>query len=638
MCGIAGIYNTTKTQPVPRVLLESMVEVIHHRGPDDTSIHTDHHVGFGFKRLSIVDLSGGQQPFFSQDKSIVLVCNGEIFNHQELRAELSAKGYSFTSQCDVEVLIPLYQEYGIERMFDKLVGQFGFAIYDKNKEALFLARDHFGVCPLFYTHQQDHLIFGSEVKALLQVPFVPRRVNLIGLDQVFSFPGGVSPHTLFQGINSLKPGHYIVHQNEKTSVHCYWDANFPMEGDYDYGKKESYYAEKLEEKLLASVNHRLNADVPVGFYLSGGLDSSLIGSLMRKLRPGADFKSFSITFPQGENSQIDESVHQRRMASFLNSDHHEFAFDWKNISSRLRDIVYHGETAVKESYNTCSLALSANVRSQGIKVVLSGEGADELCGGYIGYRLDALGSRNLGEDMDDLDMMLEDQMREQLWGDSSFFYEKNQVEFRSVKQGLYSDAVNELYYDFDCLNKQPVDPNQLIGRHPFHKRSYLDLKLRLADHLISDHCDRVCFANSVEGRYPFLDVNLFEFIKTIPPEIQLKGLVEKHLLKQVATKYLPEEIINRQKFGFVAPGSCQLLQNKDEMTMDLLSYDRIKRQGFFNPDTIERLKKVYSKPGFRINVPYDSDLLIVVITFNLLLDVFEMESFDASTVPSPIIA
>ncbi|MEN7551667.1 asparagine synthase (glutamine-hydrolyzing) [Rapidithrix thailandica] len=638
MCGIAGIFNIRKDQPVPRVVLENMVEVLHHRGPDDTSIYTDQHIGMGFKRLSIVDISGGRQPFFSPDKGIVSVCNGEIFNHKELRSELRSKGYTFTSHCDVEVLIPLYQEYGIERMFDKIVGQFSFAIFDKNQEALYLARDHFGVCPLFYTEQQGHLLFGSEIKALLQVPFVPRKVNLTGLDQVFSFPGTVSPHTLFQGIHSLKPGHYVKHRNNATSIHCYWDADYPLQGDYDYGKNERYYAEKLEEKLLESVNYRLNADVPVGFYLSGGLDSSLIGSLMRTLRPQAAFKSFSVTFPHRENSQIDESIHQQRMATYLHSNHHEIAFDWKNISNRLRDIVYYGETAVKESYNTCSLALSAHVRSQGIKVVLSGEGADELCGGYIGYRLDALGNRNLNDQMDELDLMLEAQMRQQLWGDPSFFYEKHQVDFRSVKQNLYSNAVNDIFYEFDCLHKSPVDLQRLMGRHPFHKRSYLDLKLRLADHLISDHCDRVCFANSVEGRYPFLDVGLFEFLKTVPPEIQLKKLVEKYLLKQVAGKYVPEEIVNRQKFGFVAPGSCQLLQNKDELTLDMLSYERIKRQGFFNPDVIEKLKEIYSQPGFKINAPYDSDLLIVVITFNLLLDVFEMENFTSAPITKSTLA
>lgn len=623
MCGIAGVFSQQKQRVYPE-LLDKMVKVLHHRGPDSTAVHVDDHWGFGFTRLSIIDLAKGDQPFFSADRQVVLVCNGEIFNYKALRQELMAKGYQFTSSCDVEVIIPLYYEYG-HRLFEKLVGQFAFALYDLRNQTLLLARDHFGICPLFYTVQQDHLVFASEIKAILEVPFVEKKVNMTGLDQVFSFPGLVSPVTMFKHIYSLQPGQYMTMKDGQCTTHTYWDADFPLTGDYEQQHSEDYYVDGLAERLLKSVNHRLVADVPVGFYLSGGLDSSLIGAMMHAIQPAGTFKSFSVTFPHKENAQIDEAVYQRKMAAHLNSDHHEIAFDWQRISDRLRDAVYHGETPMKETYNTCSMALSGNVRRQGIKVVLSGEGADELFGGYIGYRLDALGNRTGGHS--DVMDMLEDEMREKLWGDPSFFYEKNQVDFRSVKQDLYSDTVNNYYHEIDCLESFPINKSRLTGRHRFHQRSYLDLKLRLADHLIADHCDRMCFANSVEGRYPFLDVELFEFIKKIPPAYQLKDLMEKYLLRKVAHQYLPEEITTRQKFGFVAPGSCQLLQNKDEMVMDLLSYDRIKRQGYFNPDTIERLKKIYGREGFRLNVPFDNDLLIVVITFNCLLDVFNIADF-----------
>lgn len=625
MCGIAGIISTGREQPVYREQLQCMVDVLHHRGPDSTSIYGEDFWGLGFKRLSIIDHSGGQQPFYSEDGNIILVCNGEIFNYKELRAELMAKGHRFQSHCDVEVIIPLYLEYGAD-LFHKLVGQFAFSLYDKKHNRLLLARDQFGICPLFYTQQQGYLAFASEIKAILQLPFVEKRVNLTALDQVLAFPGPVSPETMFAGIYSLKPGEYMLVEGEEVKRQIYWDADFPQEGDYDYGHGEEYYVEALAEKLLRSVRYRMVADVPLGFYLSGGLDSSLIGSLMRTVAPDAAFKSFSVTFPHTANAQIDERVYQRRMASYLQSKHHEINFDWQKISHRLRDAVYYGETAMKESYNTCSLALSARVRQEGIKVVLSGEGADELCGGYIGYRMDAIGNRP-AEDDDPVALLFENQLRSQLWGDESFFYEKNHHEFSGIARDLYAGKVNENYDAFECLARLPVDKKMLAGRHPFHKRSYLDLKLRLGDHLIADHCDRMCFANSVEGRYPFLDVELFEFLKTVPPDIQLHNLVEKYLLKRVADKYLPEEIVARQKFGFVAPGSCQLLQNKDEMTLDLLSYDRIKRQGYFNPDTIERLKKIYSREGFKLNVPYDNDLLIVVLTFNMLLDVFDMPGY-----------
>jgi asparagine synthase (glutamine-hydrolysing) len=202
---------------------------------------------------------------------------------------------------------------------------------------------------------------------------------------------------------------------------------------------------------------------------------------------------------------------------------------------------------------------------------------------------------------------------------------------------LYSDSVNENFHRIDCLERLPIDKRKLNGRHPFHRRSYLDLKLRLSDHLIADHGDRVAYANSIEGRYPFLDVNLAAFVKTVPPEVKLKNLVEKYILKEVAKKYLPTEIFTRQKQGFVAPGSPHLLRNNIEWINDMLSYDRIKRQGYFNPDTIERLKKIYRKDDFKLNLPFDSDLLIVVLTFNIFLDVFDMPDFSAASHELPMI-
>jgi len=220
--------------------------------------------------------------------------------------------------------------------------------------------------------------------------------------------------------------------------------------------------------------------------------------------------------------------------------------------------------------------------------------------------------------------MMEAQIREKLWGDPDFFYETNHYEFRNTTKAVYSDKINDNFSEIDCLERFPINKSRLAGRHPFHKRSYLDLKLRLADHLISDHADRVNYANGVEGRYPFLDIHLVEFIKTIPPSVKLRNMTEKYILKQVAKKYLPDSINTRQKFSWVAPGSAQLLQNNVEWVQDLLSYEQIKRQGYFNPDTIERVKRMYSSRNFRLNLPYDTDILIIVLTFNLFLKVFEM--------------
>ena len=621
MCGITGIYNINNEREIRKDVLIAMADAIKHRGPDDSTYLIDGNLGLGFQRLSIIDLTHGRQPFYSDDQSVVTICNGEIYNYKELRQELQNKGYRFKTNCDIEVVAPLYEEYGID-FVKKLNGQFAIALFDKTNQAFYLVRDQFGICPMFYTVVDGTIIFGSEIKAILKHPMVKREVNLTALDQLFSFPGIVSPTTFFKNVISLKPGHFLKVSNGDITTHEYWDLVYPFESDISEEKPESYYVDQLEELLLQSVKYRLNSDVPVGFYLSGGLDSSLVGAMMKTINPDFRYKSFSIGYPRDEDSEHDERKYQRLMAKNVNSIHNEISFDWASVADRLKDAIYYSEGALKESYNTCSLALSEAVRGSDVKVVLSGEGSDELLGGYVGYRFDV--QRREQSKEKNLEELLEGQIRQKLWGDSDFFYETNHYEFRETTKALYSDKVNSQYSSFDCLAQLEIDKKKIDGRHPFHKRSYLDFKLRLSDHLISDHADRVNYANSVEGRYPFLDMNLINFISTIPPQVKLKGLVEKYILKEVAKKYLPTEINTRQKFSWVAPGSSQLLRNNVEWIEDMLSYDRIKRQGYFNPDTVERLKKMYRNENFKLNLPYDSDLLIVILTFNIFLEVFDM--------------
>lgn len=621
MCGITGVYDIKSKYTIERETIVSMAEAIKHRGPDESSYVLEDNFGLGFKRLSIIDLKNGHQPFYNYDQSIILICNGEIYNYKELRKELEQKGYPFKTNCDVECIVYLYEEYGTD-FIKRLNGQFAFAIVDKKRKRLLLARDHFGICPLFYTIVDDVLIFGSEIKAIIKHPSVQRRVDLTGLDQVFTFPGLVSPSTLFKDIRSLKAGHFLLVDDGHVSTTEFWDLNYPEENGLEEEKSEAYYAERLEEHLLKSVTYRLNSDVPVGFYLSGGLDSSLIAGMMKKIDSSANYQSFSIGFPEVADMEYDERKYQRLVARNVNSQHNEIPFNWSDVDSKLREAILHAECPLKETYNTCSLALSKAVKDNGIKVILSGEGSDELLGGYVGYRFDVQRQKvNHDKDLNDI---LEEEMRKKLWGDSNFTYERNELDFVETKKALYSENLNKSYKEFDCLRHLEIDKKKLMNRHVFHKRSYLDLKLRLSDHLVSDHCDRVNYANSVEGRYPFLDIELLEFIKTIPPHIKLKGLVEKYILKMVAKKYVPSEIINRQKFSFVAPGSPQLLRNNIQWVEDILSYDTIKKQGYFNPETIERLKKMYRKENFKLNLPFDSDLLIVVITFGLFLEMFDM--------------
>lgn len=622
MCGFTGYADTRGERQANQEVLSRMTSSLVHRGPDSDGYFLEGSIGLGFRRLSIIDLNGGDQPFYNEDNSVVLLCNGEIYNYRELRKELIEKGHSFRSSCDVEVLLHLYEEEGTN-FLNRLNGQFAFVIYDRNKKLLFLARDHFGINPLYYTMADGVFIFGSEVKAILEHPLVERAVDLTGLDQVLSFPGLVSPRTMFKNIKSLKSGHYMTLVDGNLKVSEYWDLDYPLKGQTGDERPESFYVDELKELFTQSVGYRLQADVPVGFYLSGGLDSSLIGAMINKISPSVQRHSFSIGFAERE---MNESKYQQMMAQHVDSIHHEIIFGWTEISQRMADMIYHCECPVKESYNTCSMALSEAAKRNGVPVVLTGEGADELFAGYVGYRWDQSGVRESKKY--DLDTLLEDEIREKLWGDKDLFYETDQHAFREVKTALYSEGAEELYDDFDCLNFELVNKEKLRGRDFIHQRSYLDFKLRLSDHLISDHGDRMALANSIEARYPFLDIGLINFSRQIPPHLKLNQFTEKYILKKVAEDLLPQGIVKREKFGFHAPGSPYLLQQKLDWVFDILSYERIKRQGYFNPDTIEALKRNYSREGFKLNLPFESDLLMIVLTFGIFLDTFKMPSLN----------
>jgi asparagine synthase (glutamine-hydrolysing) len=622
MCGIAGYIDIEKRSGAELSLLTEMADTLAHRGPDSARYFIDGAVGLGFRRLAILDLKGGDQPIYNEDRSIVLACNGEIYNYRELRHWLEQKGHRFRSNVDVEVLIHLYEEFGTG-FLNKLNGQFAFVIYDKTRQKLFMARDQFGINPLYYTTVDGVLIFASEIKAILKHPLVRREVDLVGLDQMLSFPGLISPRTMFKGIHSLSSGHSLELTGSRLEVKEYWDLDYPLAGEAEDAKPESYYIEELASLFARSVRFRLQADVPVGFYLSGGLDSSLIGAMIKSVSPDILRHSFSIAFTEKD---ICESRYQRAVAEYLRSDHHEFIFGWPEISQRLAKMIYHCECPVKETFNTCSLALSEGTRKSDITVILSGEGADELFAGYVGYRFDQFGLR--ASKKYNLETALEDELREKLWGDKDIFYEVDLYAFQEVKKALYSSELEEISEEICCLNFDLVNKERLRNRHPLHQRSYLDFKLRLSDHLLSEHGDRMALANSVEARYPFLDINLVEFSKHIPPDLKLARFTEKYIIKKMAEGLLPQFIIDREKNGFRAPGSPYLLQQRIEWINDLLSYDRIKRQGFFNPDLVERLRHKYSQQGFNLHPHLEVDLLMVVISFGMWLDLFDLSTLN----------
>lgn len=619
MCGICGIFDYKQADRINPVTLDRMIEALRHRGPDDTGRFIDRNIALGFCRLSIIDLDGGHQPIENEDNTLTLICNGEIFNYKELTANLKSKGHRFKTSCDVEVILHLYEEYG-DYLVNSLNGQFSFVLYDGKRKRILCARDHAGIEPFYYAVTDSLFIFGSEIKAILEHEYAEKQLDLTGLDQIMNFPGLVSPRTLFKNIRSLKAGHFLtVDYERKIREEEYWDLIYPGEGEIDYREDEAYYIERLDELLTRSVKLRLIADVPIGFYISGGLDSAVIGGKIKKLGEDLDRHSFSVNFL---DKTVSEGKYQRIVANGLKSIHHEIDFDYYNIASGLRKAIYHAECALKESYNTASLALSEAARANGIKAVLTGEGADELFGGYIGYRFDKLkSSNNTGGAIAEKN---EELMRIKLWGDPDFLYEKNYYAYKEVLKSLYSEEVNAVYKEICCLDRPLVNQERLKGISVFHKRSYIDFKLRMSDHLLTDHGDRMALANSVEARYPFLDRDIIEFSRTVPDNIKLRNYNEKYILKRVAERLVPKEIINRPKFAFVAPGSQTLLRHANEYINDILSYETIKRQNVFNPDTVEELKRKYLRDEFKLNIPYDDDLLIIVITFGIFLDNFKM--------------
>lgn len=597
-----------------RPLLEKMARTLVHRGPDDEGYLVRGPLGFGFRRLSIIDLATGHQPMSNEDGNVHLICNGEIFNYKELRRELIARGHRFRSDADVEVLVHLYEEEG-EAMLERLNGQFAFAVFDETEQRLLLARDQVGILPLFYTVAGGALIFASEIKAILAHPEVERRVDLTALDQLLSLPAPISPRTMFAGISSLPPGHLLRAAGGRVETREYWDFVYPRHDEAVYDRPEEDYAEELRVRLVESIRYRLQADVPVGIYLSGGLDSSLIAGMVAREtdeRP----TTFSVDF---RDAAFTEGRFQRLVSERVGFPHHEIEFGAEEVAERLRRVVRHAECPLKESYDTASLALSAAVRASGVKVILNGEGADELFAGYMSYRFDAF--RSAGGPGTELTPEAADLQR-RLWGDGAFLYERNQHDFIAVKRSLYSPELAAGYDDFAFHREPVVCPGRLAGLHPLHRRSYLDFKLRLAHHLLSDHGDRMTLAYSNEGRYPFLDVGVLDAVRRVPPDLKLNGFKEKYLLKKVAEAYVPREIIAREKFAFSSPGTPFLLGTRTQWIEDLLSPETVRRQGYFDVGEVERLKEKYRALGFRLSVPYDDDLLMVVLTFGIFCEEF----------------
>ena len=609
MCGIAGIFNLERREPVTEDDIRQMLAMIRHRGPDEFGIFLEGPVGLGNARLSIIDLSTGQQPIGNEDGSLWVVFNGEIFNYVELRPELEAKGHRFFTSSDTEVLLHAYEEWGPKCM-DRFNGQFAFAIWDARSQNLFLGRDRLGVRPLFYTLTNGCLIFGSEIKAILASGRVRAELDPVALGQIFTYWSPISPRTAFRGISEVPPGHYLVASGSKTSVKSYWELDFSLRFTAscrrEAPKSVEQYAEELSSLLVDAAKIRLRADVPVGAYLSGGLDSSIIASVIRNFTTNR-LNTFSIAF---DDASFDESAFQRQMARFLGTEHQVVFATHDDIGKIFPEVIWHTEVPVLRTAPAPMFMLSKLVRDSGYKVVLTGEGADEFLGGYDIFK-EAKIRRFWAQQPDSKWRSL---LLRRLYPDITAL-SRNQSNLLAAffREGLtdvyspqYSHALrwrngrrncrflsDDVKPRNDCVNViTGFLPPHFAAWEPLARAQYLEIKIFLSEYLLCSQGDRMGMAHSVEGRFPFLDHRLVAFCNALPARLKVRGLTEKYLLKQVGKKWLPNEIWQRAKRPYRAPiHRCFFNRQSPAYVMELLSPSSIRAGGCFKPEAVEHLVK-----------------------------------------------
>ena len=612
MCGICGMFQLHGPPAFDQGVLNRMLYAIRHRGPDGTQTLIRDRAALGFNRLSFLDLAGGMQPIANEDETLLMICNGEIFNYRELSAELMARGHQFRTKTDVEVILHLYEEYGLD-FPKKLNGQFAIALYDDRKKELLLVRDHVGICPMFYTVCGDTVVFGSEIKAILEYPGVERKLNLKAVDQLMNYPGVVSPNTFFSGIWSLRGGHMLrIRVDREIQDLEYWDMIYSPEEEEDLG--EDYYVERLRELLKEAIARRLVADVPIGFYISGGLDSSIVACYIGRYLLNS-YYSFSAEIGSGD---LDESRFQGIVRETVHSSHYATKVAETEIWENLESVIYHAESGVKESYDVAAFLLSALVQGSPAKAVLTGQGSDEFFCGYAGYMVDLFRNLQAGR------MSREEcAVNERLWGDPYFRYERNHPEIRKIHEQIYSKNVRGEIENFSAWAESPIDVSKVKGLSSQKRRSYIDLKLRLSDHLLGEHGDRMFFSHSVEGRHPFLDAELLAFVATMPDKYKLNGTNEKYILKKAGKGIVPDPILKRKKFPFQAPGMSAMVK-RPAGGVDYLRDDLIRKYDIFDADYVNHLKQVYSQSDFRLMGAYEIDYLMIVLTVTMLCERYSL--------------
>jgi asparagine synthase (glutamine-hydrolysing) len=600
MCGIAGAMDLTGMRPFPVERLRAMCAALAHRGPDDEHHHLAAGIALGTRRLAIVDLPGGRQPLANERQNVWVAFNGELFEYPELFAALRAKGHCFATHCDTELWPHLYEEHGTG-MFERARGQFAVALWDAQRRTLLLGRDRVGICPLYYAESDGWLLWASEIKGLLASGLVAPRPDRRGLDDFFCFYSAGTTRTFFDGIRSLAPGHYLHVHEGRIELRKYWDLDFPDRGDEAPPKDENEWIDEWEHLLRQAVRRRLRGDVPVGAYLSGGVDSSTILALAVQ-ESNHPVRAFTIGLREGAG--VDESAQAAETAERLGASLTPLLMNRRDIADAFPDLIRASEGPVIDTSCACMIRLAQSVHQQGYKVVLTGEGADEALAGYGWFKIQKLQQATA---------WLLPRLRFALGhGGLRVFSDKHprrRTPFRALRgvrtaqQGIFEfiGRCRETLYSVQMwqalADHSPFDDLDLTNErmprwHPLNQAIYVDYRTFLPGLLLSSKGDRSAMNASVETRPPFLDEDAIAFCSRLPPHYKLRGRTEKWLLRRVADRLLPLHVSRRRKHGFHADFAGTFLgADRPEWVEELLSPQSLRRSGYFDPDGVARVRR-----------------------------------------------
>jgi asparagine synthase (glutamine-hydrolysing) len=588
--------------------IQAMVSALRHRGPDEFGLYRDARAGLGHARLSILDLATGQQPLSNEDGTLWVTFNGEIFNYLELRAELVLLGHRFRTQSDTEVIVHAYEAWGA-RAFQRFNGQFSIALWNSRSRTLVLARDPLGIAPLYLCEHGGRLWFASEVKAIFAGnPAISRALDPVGLSETFTFWTVTPPQSIFQGVIELEPGHVRTVCPHGTTDRMFWAPHYPVSPTDGFRGSLEEAVERVRAGIEKAVRLRtLRADVPVGSYLSGGLDSSFVAALGRRAK-GGNFCTFSIRF---EDAEYDETSHQRAVAALIESDHREIVVRRRDIAAAFPDVVRHAERPLLRTAAAPLFLLSRLVRDSGIKVVLTGEGADEMFAGYDLFRegkirrfwgrspSSTVRPRLLERLYPYLSRSPVSQQaiareffgrgREQ-WAAPGFAH---QPRWRSAAalQRLFQPGVRREAQRVDVVGRLLAAlPSDFQRWPPLAQDQYIETRTLLSGHLLSSQGDRMLMAHSVEGRFPFLDAEVVELANALPAAYKLRVLDEKHVLKRAAEGLIPEDILRRPKQPYRAPDALSFVgSDAPEWVGEVVSERAVADAGVFDPQSVEKL-------------------------------------------------